>query len=69
MNLAVEVKYMVRLMAIMASLLFAMLGILSIFMGIVNLARLYPITIFICVCVGYLLAVMATRILFPARDE
>jgi hypothetical protein len=69
MTFVVEIKFLIRLIVIIASLLIAVLGILGIFVGFVNLARLYPATIFICVIVGYVLAVIGTRVLFPARND
>ena len=66
MNFVDEIKFLIRLMVILASLFIAVFGI---FVGFVNVARSYPATIFICVIVGYVLAVMGTRVLFPVRND
>lgn len=69
MSYMVEARFLVRLMVLVATLLIAILGVVGIFIGIVNLALLYPFTIITCIIVGYALAVIGTRVLFPVRDE
>lgn len=69
MNYVVEVSFLVRLLALIASVLLAIFSIFGILIGIVNLALSYPITIIVCIFAGYVLAVIGMQVLFPTRGE
>jgi hypothetical protein len=69
MNYVVEARFLVRLMILIASLLIAILGIIGIFIGFVNLALSYPTTILVCIIAGYVLAVIGMQVLSPARSD